>query len=220
MLHCLQRNFLLARITSNRLVTLPHSQTHLFSHSDKVFPSVVTWNEEFDNCRETTECYTYLTFYIFNLLLYCKFLLYCMDSCGSYTDDSKHELEHGVYWSQCWIDSTETFMRDITASNRKKNYTKIYKKAESLVRSTHCQPLSVLTGSWPATLWAAGWNGPAAACRWAPAASRSWAASARWGPSSGCSHSSTPCCVASPCTGWRCSWLSMSVGRRDTALVK
>lgn len=81
-----------------------------------------------------------------------------------------------------------------------------------------CQPFNILTGSWPVTLWAAGWSGPAAACRWDPAASRSWAASARSGPSSGCFHSSTPCCGASPYTGWRCSWLSMSVDSRDTEL--
>lgn len=78
--------------------------------------------------------------------------------------------------------------------------------------------LAALTGSWPATPWAAGRIGLAAACRWAPAASRSWAASAPSAPSSCCPRSSTPCYGASPCTGWRCSWLSMSVHTRDQDL--
>lgn len=83
--------------------------------------------------------------------------------------------------------------------------------------SIHCSStLQLLTASLPATPSAAGWSGRAAACRWDPAASRSWAASAQSGPSSGCSRSSTPCCGASPCREWSCNWLSRSVDGRVT----
>lgn len=73
----------------------------------------------------------------------------------------------------------------------------------------------LLTASWPATPWATGWSGRAAACRLDPAASQSWAASARSGPSSSCSRSSTPCCGVSPCREWSCNWLSRSVDGRE-----